>query len=118
MCIRDSYRIVPEGESAPAVLNAVEAFRAAKHVMGVRKTKSGEREIDMRPLALSLEAREGCLLARLMLTERDTLKPDVLLAGLASLAGVEAPRARVHRLCLLGENATSEPVPLMEWKDA
>ena len=85
--------------------------------MGVRRTKSGEREIDMRPLALSLEAREGSLYARLMLTERDTLKPDALLLGLASLAGVEAPRARVHRLCLLGENAAGEMVPLMEWKD-
>ena len=53
-----------------------------------------------------------------MLTERDTLKPDVLLGGLAALAGVEAPRARVHRLCLLGENAAGEIVPLMEWKNA
>ena len=112
------YRITPEGENAPAILAAVKQFCAAEHVMGVRRTKSGEREIDMRPLALSLEAREGCLLARLMLTERDTLKPDVLLAGLSSLAGVEAPRARVHRLCLLGENAAGEMVPLMEWKDA
>ena len=88
-------------ESAPAILAAVEQFCAAEHVMGVRRTKSGEREIDMRPLALSLEAREGSLYARLMLTERDTLKPDALLLGLASLAGVEAPRARVHRLLSL-----------------
>ena len=86
--------------------------------MGVRKTKSGEREIDMRPLALSLQAREGSLYARLMLTERDTLKPDVLLSGLAALAGVEAPRARVHRLCLLAGDAAGEDVALMEWKNA
>ncbi|HIS03978.1 MAG TPA: DUF2344 domain-containing protein [Candidatus Pullichristensenella avicola] len=110
------YRITPEGEGAPAILAAAEAFCAAKHVMGVRKTKSGEREIDMRPLALSLEAREGSLYARLMLTERDTLKPDVLLAGLAGLAGVEAPRSRVHRLRLLGEDAAGEIAPLMELK--
>ena len=86
--------------------------------MGVRRTKSGEREIDMRPLALSLEARDGSLLARLMLTEKDTLKPDVLLGGLAALAGVEAPRAHVHRLRLLGANAAGEIVPLREWKTA
>ena len=86
--------------------------------MGIRKTKSGEREIDLRPLTLSLAKRDGSLYARLMLTERDTLKPDALLLGLASLAGVEAPRARVHRLCLLGENAAGENVPLMEWKNA
>ena len=112
------YRITPEGGNESAILAAAEAFCAAEHVMGVRRTKSGEREIDMRPLALSLEARDGSLLARLMLTERDTLKPDVLLGGLAALAGVEAPRARVHRLRLLGENATGEIIPLMEWKNA
>ena len=112
------YRITPQGENAPAILAAAEAFCAAERVMGVRKTKSGEREIDMRPLALSLEAREGSLYARLMLTERDTLKPDALLSGLAALAGVEAPRARVHRLCLLGEDAAGENVALMEWKNA
>ena len=82
--------------------------------MGVRRTKSGEREIDMRPLALSLEAREGSLYARLMLTERDTLKPDVLLGGLASLAGVEAPRACIASACW--GKTRREMVPLMEWK--
>ena len=112
------YRILPEGEGASAVLDAVDAFLRAERVMGVRKTKSGEREIDLRPLARELDVRDGCLYARLMLTERDTLKPDALIAGLAGLAGVEPPRVRVHRLCLLGEDASGAPTPLMEIKRA
>lgn len=112
------YRITPTGEGAQATLEAVDAFLRAQSVSGVRKTKSGEREIDLRPLTASL-AREGdSLLARLMLTERDTLKPDVLLAGLARIAGVQTPQARVHRLCLLGEDGAGEIAPLMELRHA
>lgn len=110
------YRIRPLGDDAARILAAAEPFLQAEHVPGVRKTKSGQREIDLRPLCRSLRAEDGCLLARLMLTEADTLKPDVLLGALANLAGVEPPRAQIHRLCLLGLDAGGEEVALMELK--
>ena len=72
------YEIALLGESAGAVLDAVDAFLASEQVMAVRKTKSGEKEIDIRPLAISLERAGDVLLARLKLTETDTLKPDLL----------------------------------------
>lgn len=108
------YEIALSGENAGAVLDAVDAFLASKRVMAVRKTKSGEKEIDIRPLAISLERAGDVLLARLKLTETDTLKPDLLVNSLAKLAGVEPPEARIHRKCLLGEDESGALRPLME----
>ena len=108
------YEIALSGENAGAVLDAVDAFLASGQVMAVRKTKSGEKEIDIRPLAISLERAGDVLLARLKLTETDTLKPDLLVNSLAKLAGVEPPEARIHRRCLLGEDESGALRPLME----
>ena len=108
------YEIALSGENAGAVLDAVDAFLASEQVMAVRKTKSGEKEIDIRPLAISLERAGNVLLARLKLTETDTLKPDLLVSSLAKLAGVEPPEARIHRKCLLGEDESGALRPLME----
>lgn len=108
------YEIALSGENAGAVLDAVDAFLASEQVMAVRKTKSGEKEIDIRPLAISLEREGDVLLARLKLTETDTLKPDLLVNSLAKLAGVEPPEARIHRKCLLGEDESGALRPLME----
>ena len=108
------YRITPQGDGAQALLDAAEEFLARECVMAVRKTKSGEKEIDIRPLTIRLAAMPGELRARLMLTEKDTLKPDLLVKSIAAIAGIEEPPVRIHRLCLLGEDATGEPCPLMK----
>lgn len=103
------YRITPM-ENYDAIAEAAQKFMAMDSVMGMRKTKSGEREIDMRPLCLKLDAEDGVLNARLMLTETDTLKPDLLMSTLAGIAGIEMPAYRVYRTCLLGEGG----VPILE----
>ena len=108
------YEIALSGEHAQATLDAVDAFLSSDCVMAVRKTKSGEKEIDVRPLALSLERDGGALWARLRLGEQETFKPDLLVGVLARLAGVEPPEARIHRKCLLGEDDAGALRPLME----
>ena len=74
---------------------------------------TGEREIDARPLVIDLKPTSDGFDARLMLTERDSIKPELLIELLANMAGVQPPQARVHRLCLLGVDANGEPAPLM-----
>ena len=108
------YRMTLTGEGAKAIADAVPGYLEKAEVMAVRKTKSGEKEIDIRPLAISLERAGNVLLARLKLTETDTLKPDLLVSSLAKLAGVEPPEARIHRKCLLGEDESGALRPLME----
>ena len=108
------YRVTLEGETAGAVLSQIPAFMERENVPAIKKTKSGEKEINARPMVISLEPFEGGFNARLMLTERESIKPDLLISLLADMAGVEAPEARVHRLLLLGEDGEGNLKPLME----
>ena len=108
------YTITGEGEAFERVLAAVPEFLARDTVMAVRKTKSGEKEIDIRPMAFSLTVEDGALYARLKLSDLETLKPDLLVRALAEIAGTEAPEVRIHRRTLLGEDESGELKPLME----
>ena len=95
------------------VAQQIPAFMARSSVMALRKTKSGQREVDIRPLAIDVKETDYGLYCRLMLTERDTLKPDLLIKTLADMAGVDVPEARIHRLMLLGADEAGAPRPLM-----
>lgn len=108
------YVVRMDGENADAVLAAIDGFLAEEHVYAMKKSKSGEKEIDIRPLVLSLAPCECGFAARLMLTEKDALKPDLLARTLAARAAVDMPEMRIHRSCLLGRNDAGELVPLME----
>ena len=57
---------------------------------------------------------QGSYRAALQLTEKESLKPDLLVNTLAKLAGVEAPEMRIHRKMIYGENEGGELRPLME----
>ena len=108
------YVVRLEGENAPAVLERIPVFLQREVVTTVKKTKSGEKEINARPLVVEMEPlEEGSFRTRLMLTESQSIKPEMLVGLLADLAGVEAPRAHVHRLALLGLDPQGDPLPLM-----
>lgn len=108
------YHIALPEAALPAFHGALARFEAAERLMALRKTKSGEREIDIRPLAIAMRPEPDGLWARLSLTEKDTLKPDLWLNALAGLAEVPVPAARIHRLCLLGRGGDGTLKPLME----
>ena len=107
------YTISPES-NFEALKQAAHAFNAMDTCMGIRKTKSGEREVDVRKLCIALAAEEGALRARLMLTEQDTLKPDLLMNTLSAIAGIETPVYRVRRNALLGADKSGEIRPITE----
>ena len=108
------YHVTVTGDGAQALIGAIPDFLAAEQVFALKKTKSGEKEIDIRPMVLSLEAAEDGFNARLMLTEKASLKADLLARVLAERAGAECPELRVHRVALLGRNGAGELRPLME----
>lgn len=108
------YRVTLEGENADRILDQIPLFMEKECVMELKKTKSGEKEINIRPLVIETEAFEDGFKVRLMLTEKESLKPNLMIKALADMAGVEVPEAKIHRLLLLGEDNDGQLKPLME----
>jgi radical SAM-linked protein len=101
------YRISGAGISR----EMLDDFLSRESVMAMRKTKSGEKLVDIRPMALDLRLEDGDLLARLSLTDKDTLKPDLLVR---TLTGSDPETMRIHRLALLGDSGEGALEPLMK----
>ncbi|MCL1796055.1 MAG: TIGR03936 family radical SAM-associated protein, partial [Clostridia bacterium] len=81
--------------AAKAMAEAIPAFLSRAEVQAVRRSKRGSVPCDIRPMLHCLSANGmGDAVAmrfRVSLTERETLKPDLLLSALAEQAGVTAP---------------------------
>lgn len=112
------YRAMLPGECASfAMAETISSLLDKPEIMAIRKTKSGEKECDIRPMIHELHAECSsdmvCLQMRVSLTERETLKPSLLLQTLASMAQVEPPAILLRRIRLYGER-DGQPVPLME----
>ena len=83
--------------------DVIRRFLAQKEIPAVRKTKTGLKPCDIRPMIYALSLRDDRLYFTLALCEKATCKPDLLLSSLFEFAGMERPRALVTRLQLLGE---------------
>ncbi len=112
--IMADYRVELKGADAEKITGAVNSYLAEETVMGVRKTKSGEKEVNIRPQTISLGTRDNALCARLMLTPEDTLKPDTLLGVLAARSGAADYESSICRTALLTRREGGEIVDLME----
>ncbi len=89
----------PEG-NAPAP-EALEAFLQRQEIPMLKKTKSGEKTVDLKPMIHECAVHDGKLFATLALTEGASCKPELLLDALYS--PLPRPRVLVTRLCLFGE---------------
>lgn len=113
-----SYDIEFEGEGTAALCDAIAPFLAQSEIMAIRKTKSGEKLVDIRPMIHRLEVVEqdgekAKLFAQVSFEERATCKPEVLTGALSAFAQVELPRVRMCRTGLYGEE-NGEIVPLIK----
>lgn len=111
------YAVRIEDEHAGEICAQMENYLVQEHVMAMRKTKTGEKEADIRQMTYALRRApedDAVFYARLALTERATLKPNLLVKTLAKMAGIEEEQEiRVHRLMLLG-GEDGNLKPLME----
>ena len=90
-------------ESVPEGLgDAIQRFLSQKEIPAIRKTKTGMKPCDIRPMIYELSLSGDCLRMTLALCEKATCKADLLLSSLFAFAGLERPDALVTRLQLLG----------------
>lgn len=101
-----------DADAAEKMAAAIPAFMAQETIITPRKTKSGVKDCDARPLIYELSAEGDRLLATLGLTERESCKPDMLLNALSSFAGCDVPRTMITRTRLLALDENGERVPL------
>ena len=87
----------------PGLDEALPRFLAQSEIPAVRKTKTGLKPCDIRPMIYDLSLAGDTLRFTLALCEKATCKPDLLLDSLFSFAGLDRPRALVTRTRLLGE---------------
>ena len=91
----------PDRPGSAACVKALPGLLAAESLPTVRKTKTGSKPCDARPMIYAAEAVGPCALcATLALCEQGTLKPDLFLEVLAEQAGTDKPEAFVSRLQL------------------
>ena len=80
-------------------------FMAQTEIPAIRKTKSGMKPCDIRPMIYEWALEGNCLYMTLALCEKATCKPDLFLSSLFEFAGIERPAALITRLQLLGGQA-------------
>lgn len=98
--------------AADRMIAALPAFLCQESIPAMRKTKSGMKETDIRPLLIDLTGAGAVLHARMTLTERLACKPSMLLEALSAFAGVDTPRAMVVREGLFGLDEGGALAPL------
>lgn len=107
------YDILPDDQEAAERWSAcLMDYLAQESIMTMRKTKSGMKETDIRPLIHELSCQDGHLHAVLALTETITCKPDMLLSTLCDFASCPVPRVTLTREGLLGLDEEGHLVPL------
>ena len=95
------YLMELEGEAGRTCAAALPDLLAAETLPAVRKTKTGEKPCDVRPMVYRAETLgPNTVCATLALCEQGTLKPDLFLSVLAGLAGTDKPDAFITRMQL------------------
>ena len=89
---------VPEG-----LEGAIGRYLSQSEIPAIRKTKTGLKPCDIRPMIFGLSLTGDTLRFTLSLCEKATCKPDLLLESLFSFADLPRPRALITRTQLLGE---------------
>ena len=106
---------VYDDQLADAMIRAIPSMLFRESIPALRKTKSGIRECDIKPLIYQLAGEGNHIHCTVALTEKESCKPDMLCRALATEAGIPEQteiRMLITRDALLGEDQQGCLCPL------
>ncbi len=104
---------IRDEETGRMLIAAIPAMMEKERIPAMRKTKTKLTEVNIKPLILSISGEENHIRATLILNERESCKPQMLLDALKETAGItEEVRMLVTRESLLGEDENGALRPL------
>ena len=104
---------IRDEETGRMLIAAIPAMMEKERIPAMRKTKTKLTEVNIKPLILSISGEENHIRATLILNERESCKPQMLLDALKETAGItEEVRMLVTRESLLGEDENGALTPL------
>ena len=108
------YDLTIRDEAAgKALADAIPDMMRKDSIPAMRKTKTKLAEVDIKPLILALSGEGNHIRATLVLTEKESCKPQMLLEALKAQAGITGEvRMLVTRERLLGTDSEGRLVPL------
>lgn len=108
------YDLTIRDEAAGKTLaDAIPDMMKKDSIPAMRKTKTKLAEVDIKPLILALSGEGNHIRATLVLTEKESCKPQMLLEALKDQAGITGEvRMLVTRERLLGTDGEGRLVPL------
>ena len=105
--------LIREESTGERLTGAIPALLEKERIPAMRKTKTKLAECDIKPLILSLSGEKNHIYATLVLNEKESCKPQMLLEALKNEAGMENEvRMLVTRLALYGTDGDGNLIPL------
>ena len=104
---------IRDEETGRMLIAAIPAMMEKERIPAMRKTKTKLTEVDIKTLILDISGEGNHIRATLILNERESCKPQMLLDALKETAGItEEVRMLVTRESLLGEDENGTLTPL------
>jgi len=105
--------MIRDEKTGQKLTDAIPAMMAKERIPAMRKTKTKLTEVDIKPLIFEIHGEGNHIHATLVLNERESCKPQMLLEALKEQAGIpDEVRMLVTREYLLGEDSQGTLVPL------
>ena len=105
--------LIRDPEQAEKLTAAIPEMLAHDSIPAMRKTKTALRECDIKPLIYDLRGEKNHIYATLVLTEKESCKPGMLMEALAREAELSGEiRILITRTALLGRNEDGNLIPL------